>query len=67
MFVARLICSDPVCLYEVEVEATTTAELETLVCDCGWGLAIVAWPDRVDDHAGQVVALRVAPALRHAA
>lgn len=56
MYVARLICSDEACAEEVVAEARTLAELETLACGCGCGLAIIGWPDRVDEP-GTVVAI----------
>jgi hypothetical protein len=49
MYVARLICSDQACAEEVVAEARTLEELETLACDCGCGLEVIGWPDRVDD------------------
>lgn len=70
MFVARLICSDPGCDFEDEVEAETLAELEALACDCGCAMAIVGWPDWVEDREAVVHQLRarVAPqAVRDAA
>ena len=51
MYVARLICSDEACAAEALAEAHTLAELDTLVCDCGCALAIVGWPDHLDDPA----------------
>lgn len=50
MFVARLQCSDPACAETSVAEATTIAELETLSCECGCGLAVLAWPDWVEDE-----------------
>ena len=59
VFVARLICSDPDCAAEVSAEARTLAELEALACDCGCGLAVIAFPDWVEEgDAAEVVALR---------
>ena len=48
MLVARLICSDPECTAEAEATAGTLAELETLACDCGCALEVLAWPDTED-------------------
>ena len=62
MFVARLICSDEGCAAEVAAESATLAELETLACECGCGLAIVGFPDWVEEPA--VVALRRRPPPR---
>jgi len=56
VFVARLICSDEACAEAVQAEARTLAELEALACECGCGLAIVGFPDWVEEPA--VVALR---------
>ena len=68
MFVARLICSDPACAAELDAEAPTAAELETLLCHCGCALEVIAWADWVEDPA-DVVALqpRAQPPLPHAA
>jgi hypothetical protein len=67
MFVARLICSDEDCAAEVAAEAATLRELETLACDCGCALAVVGWPDHVDEPVTAVVALRVRRDLSEAA
>ncbi len=59
VLVARLICSDADCAAEVSAEGATMAELEALACDCGCALAIIAFPDWVEDAAsGEVVVLR---------
>jgi hypothetical protein len=57
MLVARLVCSDAACAAEVSAEARTVRELESLICDCGCALEVIAWPDWVDEPA-TVVALR---------
>jgi hypothetical protein len=67
MFVARLICSDEGCAAELVAEGATLLELETLVCDCGCGLAVVGWPDRVAEPVAAVIALRVRRDLSEAA
>jgi hypothetical protein len=56
VYVARLICSDTECAAEAAAEARTIRELEALACDCGCALAIIGWPDWIDDPA-EVVAL----------
>ena len=67
MFVARLVCSDSACAAEAAAEARTIAELESLICECGCALEIIAWPDWVDEP-GEVVVLRArAQRLRDAA
>lgn len=55
MYIARLICSDEDCAEQVLAEAHTLGELETLACDCGCGLAVIGWPDHVDEPAAGVV------------
>ena len=65
MFVARLICSDMACAAEIEAEAATLAELETLACECGCGLQVIAWPEAV--AVAEVVHLRPAPVPRRRA
>ncbi|HEV7882142.1 MAG TPA: hypothetical protein VGO81_01160 [Solirubrobacteraceae bacterium] len=57
MYVARLVCSDEACADEALAEARTLEELETFVCDCGCALAIVGWPDHVDEPAATVVVI----------
>jgi hypothetical protein len=58
MYVARLICSDEACARDALAEAPTLAELDTLVCECGCALAIVGWPDHVDEPAAVVALAR---------
>jgi hypothetical protein len=60
VYVVRLICSDADCAAELTAEGRTIGELETLVCDCGCALEVVAWPDSVEEPA-EVVALRIDP------
>jgi hypothetical protein len=67
VYVARLICSDAECAAEAAAEARTIRELDSLACDCGCALAIIAWPDWIDEPA-EVVALPARPReLRDAA
>jgi hypothetical protein len=67
VYVARLICSDTECAAEAAVEAGSVRELESLLCECGCALAIIGWPDWIDEPA-EVVALPTRrPALRDAA
>lgn len=44
MLFARLVCSDPECAAIAVGHAETLAELESLACDCGCGLVLLAWP-----------------------
>jgi hypothetical protein len=57
VLVARLICSDTACAAELEAEAPTLAELETLICDCGCALEVIAWPDEAPSAGAEVVHL----------
>lgn len=57
MLAARLVCSDIACAAELEAEAATVAELETLICECGCALAVIGWPDEV--RVAEVVQLAV--------
>jgi len=50
MYIARLICSDADCGEEITAESATLEELESLICDCGCALVIVAWPDAALSH-----------------
>jgi hypothetical protein len=52
VLVARLICSDPACAAAFEGRARTLGDLETLACECGCGLAVLGWPDDVEERAG---------------
>ena len=67
MFAARLTCSDAACAAEVTAEGRTMAELETLVCECGCALEVVAWPDWAGEPAEVVTLRRERRDLRHAA
>jgi hypothetical protein len=68
VFAARLLCSDPECAAELSADAPTQRELETLVCECGCGLEVIAWPDWAGRDAAEVVELRFrARVLRRAA
>jgi hypothetical protein len=50
LFLARLVCSEAACAGDVvEVPATTFGELESLACECGCALHVVAWPDVLED------------------
>lgn len=49
LYAAELICSDPDCAERVDAVGTLE-ELETLVCNCGCGLAVVGWPDPVEEE-----------------
>jgi hypothetical protein len=57
MYVARLVCSHEACADEALAEARTLEELDTFVCGCGCGcaLAIIGWPDHVDEPAAAAV------------
>jgi hypothetical protein len=58
---ARLICSDDAC--EARYEAIAhVAEVESLGCDCGYGLQVLGWPQALDESTG--VDLALAPADR---
>jgi hypothetical protein len=57
MYAARLVCSDESCADEALAEARTLEELETFVCGCGCALAIVGWPDHVDEPAATAVVI----------
>jgi hypothetical protein len=59
VFTARLICSDPECAEERTEEAATVAELETLACECGCALEIVAWPDWTDEEIAEAIVVRL--------
>jgi hypothetical protein len=43
---AYLVCSDGDCEFTLDAVGTP-AELETLCCDCGYGLEQIGWPDEV--------------------
>ena len=47
MLAARLYCSNPACAAGALAEGRLP-ELDSLSCECGCGLAVIAWPDRVE-------------------
>ena len=51
MLAARLYCSNPACAAGALAEGRAVPELESLSCECGCGLAVIAWPDRVETEA----------------
>lgn len=57
MYTARLVCSDDACADEALAEAPTLEELDAFVCDCGCALAIVGWPDHVDEPAATALVI----------
>jgi hypothetical protein len=57
MYIARLVCSDAACAEEALAEAQTLEELDTFVCDCGGALAIVGWPDHVEEPAATAIVI----------
>jgi hypothetical protein len=62
VYVARLICSDESCATHARGDAQTLEELDTLVCDCGCALAIIGWPDHLDDPAARGVLMQIGSA-----
>lgn len=46
-----MICSDESCAEQALGDAQTLEELDALVCDCGCALAMIGWPDHLDDVA----------------
>jgi len=51
VYVARLICSGEACAEQALGDAQTLEELDAIVCDCGCALAVIGWPDHLDDAA----------------
>ncbi len=51
---ALLTCSDEECTEVYEVYGRL-AEFDALACECGYGLAIVGWPDEVESDAAPSV------------
>ena len=62
VYVARLICSDELCVDEALGEAPTLEELDALVCDCGCALAVIGWPDHLDEARAHGLHAYVGPA-----
>ncbi len=50
MVYALLTCSDEECTAVYEAYGRL-AEIEALACECGCGLAIVGWPEEVEEVA----------------
>jgi hypothetical protein len=63
VYVARLICSDEACAEQALAQAQTLEELETLVCGCRCALAVIGWPDDLDDPVGHGVVVSSGPGL----
>jgi hypothetical protein len=53
---ARLVCSDGGCEARYEVIAHA-AEVESLGCDCGYGLQVLGWPQAVEGSPAADLAL----------
>ena len=47
VFRVIVVCSDHECEDWLEFYGTLP-ELETLMCDCGYGMQVIGWPDPVD-------------------
>jgi hypothetical protein len=56
---AVLICSDDDCTAVFEAYGPIE-EIETLACDCGCALAVLAWPELVSEN-GRVEQLDLSP------
>ncbi len=41
MLLARIVCSDPRCIEELEVEIGELDELNGFVCECGYGFVLM--------------------------
>ena len=59
MLAARLYCSNPACAAGALAEGRLP-ELDSLSCESGCGLAVIAWPDRVEIEA-EVVSFPAPP------
>jgi hypothetical protein len=63
MLLARIVCSDPECIEELEVAVRELDELDGLVCECGHGFVLMDVAELRQSDAS-VVSL---PARRHTA
>ena len=43
---AHMICSDGDCDFTLEFEGSAE-EADSLLCDCGYGMAVIGWPDEL--------------------
>jgi hypothetical protein len=41
MLLARIVCSDPLCAEELDVSVEELDELDSLICECGFGFVLV--------------------------
>jgi hypothetical protein len=57
---ARLLCSDGDCAAILEVIAPIE-EIGSLACECGCGLAVLGWPEPVEDGGAAVLELDPLP------
>ena len=56
MLLAKILCSDRDCLEEIEIAVETLAQLDGLVCDCGFGFVLLSVSER-PDTGGELLAL----------
>jgi hypothetical protein len=56
VFLAQIICSDPVCTEELEVTIENLDELDGFLCDCGHGFVLLTVSE-LRDVSGVVVSL----------
>jgi hypothetical protein len=59
VFVARAVCSDPVCPAAFEARAAALGELDALVCDCDCALQVLGWPDALEEPAAALEVVMV--------
>lgn len=57
MFIVHVACSDDDCPEEIEAVVDTLAEIDAVVCECGWGTVLVSVAEA--DSGAPVVELKL--------
>lgn len=59
MFIVHVTCSDIDCAEEIEAVVETLEEIDSVVCECGWGTVLVSIADADADAGAPVIELTV--------
>jgi hypothetical protein len=56
MLLAKIICSDPKCVEELEISIPHLMKLDGFVCQCGFGFVLESVSE-VSDRGGEVISM----------
>ena len=56
MLLAKIVCSDPKCVGELEISIPHLMKLDGFVCKCGWGFVLQSVSE-VSENSGDVVSI----------